>query len=185
MFKFTRILENKSSWLIVLDNALFRWLIFHFNECFRVINVILKKVYEPLGLELYIHKLHTELNLKTVDSCAKGGPTKWPFTKRQTKNVCVRTCKKRALSFKCFSVLMDGHFVWFKEKLPFRLMNPGHVNIQTSIQTISRHVQCSQKPRLSHMHTVVPPPTAANIHNMYYIPHTYNTICKTEKQNYT
>ncbi len=82
MFKFTRIWENKSSWLIVLDYALFHKLIFHFNECFRVINVILKKVYDPLGLELYIHKLYTERNLKTVDSCAKGGPTKWSFTER-------------------------------------------------------------------------------------------------------
>jgi len=67
---------------MVLNYALFRKFIFHFNACFRVINVILKKVYEPLGFELYIHKLCTERNLKTVDSCAKGGPTKWPFTKR-------------------------------------------------------------------------------------------------------
>lgn len=178
MFKFTGRWENKSSWLIVLDYALFRKLIFHFNECFRVINVILKKVYEPLGLELYIHKLYTERNLKTVDSCAKGGPTKWPFTERQTKNVCVRMCKKRALSFKCFSVLMDGHFVWFKEKLPFRLMNPGHVNIQTSIQTISRHVQYPQK-ALTITHAHGPASSNSSKHTQHdYIPHTYNTIYK-------
>lgn len=51
------------------------------------------------------------------------------YKKIDKECMCAHMCKKRALSFKCFSVLMDGHFVWFKEKLPFRLMNPGHVNI--------------------------------------------------------
>ncbi len=49
---------------MVLNYALFRKFIFHFNACFRVINVILKKVYEPLGFELYIHKLCTETQFK-------------------------------------------------------------------------------------------------------------------------